>query len=113
MDVHRYTPVNFQGVIELTTIQSMYKYRQPGMQMGMDILNTGREFYSPDYTIESPVNADNRRTLYWNPRLTITQGLPALITFYTSDVKGIYYGKIEGMDAEGHPVEYEFTIDVE
>ncbi len=113
MDVHRYTPVNFQGVIELTTIQSMYKYRQPGMQMGMDILNTSREFYSPDYAIETAVNTDNRRTLYWNPHMTITQGLPALITFYTSDVKGIYYGKIEGMDAEGQPVQDEFTIVVE
>jgi hypothetical protein len=113
MDVHRYTPVNFQGVIELTTIQSMYKYRQPGMQMGMDILNTSREFYSPDYAIETAVNTDNRKTLYWNPQLTITQGLPALITFYTSDVKGIYYGKIEGMDAEGLPVQDEFTIVVE
>lgn len=113
MDVHRYTPVGFQGVIELTTIQGMYKYRQPGMQMGMDILNTSREFYSPDYAIETAVNTDNRKTLYWNPRLTITQGLPALITFYTSDVKGIYYGKIEGMDAEGRPVQEEFTIVVE
>jgi hypothetical protein len=113
MDVHRYTPVNFQGVIELTTIQSMYKYRQPGMQMGADILNTSREFYSPDYSIETAVNSDNRKTLYWNPRVTITQGLPALITFYTSDVKGIYYGKIEGMDEEGHPVQDEFTIVVE
>jgi hypothetical protein len=113
MDVHRYTPVNFQGVIELTTIQSMYKYRQPGMQMGMDILNTSREFYSPDYAIETAVNTDNRKTLYWNPRITITQGLPALITFYTSDVKGVYYGKLEGMDAEGQPVQAEFTIVVE
>ncbi len=63
MDVHRYTPVNFQGVIEITTIQSMYKYRQPGMQLGMDILNTSREFYSPDYAIETAVNTDNRKTL--------------------------------------------------
>ncbi len=113
LDVHRYTPVNFQGVIELTTIQSMYKYRQPGMQMGMDILNAGREFYSPDYAIETAVNTDNRKTLYWNPRVTITKGQPALITFYTSDIKGIYYCKIEGIDADGNPVQDEFTIAVE
>jgi hypothetical protein len=113
MDVHRYTPINFQGVIEITTIQSMFKYRQPGVQMGMDILNTSREFYSPDYSVENPANTDNRKTLYWNPHVTVTQGLSALITFYTSDVKGEYYGKIEGMDAEGHPVEDEFTIIVE
>jgi hypothetical protein len=113
MDVHRYTPVNFQGVIEITTIQSMYKYRQPGLQLGMDILNTSREFYSPDYSIENPANTDNRKTLYWNPHVIITQGLSSLITFYTSDVKGIYYGKIEGMDAEGHPVQAEFNFTVE
>jgi hypothetical protein len=113
MDVHRYTAVNFQGVIEITTIQSMYKYRQPGVQIGMDILNTSREFYSPDYSVENPTNADNRKTLYWNPHVTITRGLSGIITFYTSDVKGIYYGKVEGMDAEGHPVQDEFTIIVE
>lgn len=113
IDIHRYTPVNFQGVIEITTIQSMFKYRQPGVQIGMDILNTSREFYSPDYSIENTANADNRKTLYWNPHVTITQGLSAIITFYTSDVKGQFYGKIEGMDAEGHPVQEEFTITVE
>ncbi len=113
MDVHRYTPVNFQGVIEITTIQSMFKYRQPGVQIGMDILNTSREFYSPDYSIENPANTDNRKTLYWNPHETIAQGMSAIITFYTSDVKGEYYGKIEGMDAEGRPVQDEFTIIVE
>jgi hypothetical protein len=113
VDVHRYTPVNFQGVIEITTIQSMFKYRQPGVQIGMDILNTTREFYSPDYSVENTANADNRKTLYWNPHVTITQGLSAIITFYTSDVKGEFYGKIEGMDAEGHPVQEEFTIIVE
>ncbi len=93
MDVHRYTPVNFQGVIEITTIQSMFKYRQPGMQMGMDILNTSREFNSPDYSIENPANTDNRKTLYWNPHVTITNGLSAIITFYTSDVKGNFLRK--------------------
>jgi hypothetical protein len=113
IDIHRYTPINFQGVIELTTIQGMYRYRQPSVQLGMDVLNTGREFHSPDYTIESPVSVDNRKTLYWNPSVSIRNGQPALITFYTSDLKGVYSGIIEGMDAEGRPLKAGFTIVVE
>jgi hypothetical protein len=112
-DVHRYTPINFQGVIEITTIQGMFRYRQPTVQLGMDILNTSREFYLPDYSLESPTNSDNRKTLYWNPQVTITQGHSALISFYTSDIRGIYYGVLEGMDAEGNPIRKEFTIVVE
>jgi hypothetical protein len=112
-DVYRYTTVNFQGVIELTTIQGMYRYRQPTVQLGMDILNTSREFYSPDYAIESLTNSDNRKTLFWKPQFTVTRGQTAMIAFYTSDIKGIYYGKIEGMDAEGHPIHSEFTFVVE
>ena len=113
LDVHRYSPLNFQGVIEITTIQGMYRYRQPTVQLGMDILNTNREFYSPDYSIESPPNTDNRKTLYWNPRITVTRGQSAMVTFYTSDIRGVFYGIIEGMDAKGFPVRSEFTIVVE
>jgi len=113
IDVHRYTPINFQGVMELTTIQGMYRYRQPAVQLGMDVLNTSREFHFPNYTLESPTSADNRKTLYWNPSLTIRNGQPALITFYTSDVKGVYTGIIEGMNAAGKPLKASFSIIVE
>jgi hypothetical protein len=112
-DIHRYTVVNLQGVIELTTIQGMYRYRQPTVQLGMDILNTSREFYSPDYSIESPTNSDNRKTLYWNPRVSVNRGQSAMISFYTSDIRGTFYGVVEGMDAEGNPVRDEFTFIVE
>jgi len=112
-DVHRYTPINFQGVIEITTIQGMYRYRQPGFQMGMDLMNNSREFYSPDYSIESQNSSDNRRTLYWNPQLSVYRGQPLLLTFFTSDIRGMFYGKIEGIDAEGQPVEASFSILVE
>jgi hypothetical protein len=113
VDVHRYTPLNFQGVIELTTIQGMYRYRQPTVQLGLDILNTLREFRSPDYSIENYTGTDSRKTLYWNPRLTVSKDHPALIMFYTSDIRGAYYGRIEGIDRSGKPVVCEFTILVE
>ncbi len=114
MDVHKYTPMNFNGVIEITTIQGMYKYRQAEVQTGQQgILNTEKAFYSPDYAVESSYTADNRKTLYWNPDLEILQDKRMLITFYSSDVKGLYYGHIAGLDPSGNPVEAEFTFRVE
>jgi hypothetical protein len=113
LDVHQYTPVNFRGVIEITTIQGMYRYRQPAIQLGTDILNTNRVFYSPDYSIENPSSVDNRKTLYWNPLIAVNSGQSALITFYTSDNKGIFLGRAEGIDKEGNPVSAEFTFVVE
>lgn len=113
VDVHRYTPLNFQGVIELTTIQGMYRYRQPTVQLGLDILNTLREFRSPDYAIENYTGTDSRKTLYWNPRISVSRDHPALIMFYTSDIRGEFYGRVEGIDRSGKPVVSEFTILVE
>jgi hypothetical protein len=113
LDVHKYTPLNFNGVIEITTIQGTGRYRQSHDQTGPALLNVDREFYSPDYAVENSYSVDNRRTLYWNPRIPLYQGNSMLVTFYTSDVKGTFYGHIAGMDREGNPVETEFTFRVE
>jgi hypothetical protein len=113
LDIHKYTPLNFNAVIEITTIQGMYRYRQPHMQIGPSILNAERVFYSPDYAVESSTSADNRKTLYWNPKITLNPGNSLLISFYTSDIKGVFYGHLVGIDKEGNPVENDFTFKVE
>ncbi len=113
LDVHKYTPISFQGVIEITTIQGIYKNRQPTIQLGMDILNTNRTFYSPDYSIESPTSGDNRKTLYWNPGFQLRSGEMRLLSFFTSDIKGTYYGIVEGVDKYGNPVKASFSFVVE
>jgi hypothetical protein len=113
VDVNQYTPVNFRGVIEITTIQGMYRYRQPAVQWGMDILNTNRKFFSPNYSKESTSSTDNRKTLYWNPQTIVNSGQPVLMNFYTSDTKGVFYGRAEGFDKEGNPIIADFTFTVE
>ena len=113
LDVHKYTPLNFNGVVEITTIQGMYRYRQPHMQIGSNTLNTGREFYSPDYSVESSTSGDSRKTLYWNPKISLYSEKVTLVTFYTSDIKGIFYGHLLGIDDTGNPIECEFTFKVE
>jgi hypothetical protein len=113
IDVHNYTAMNFNGVIEITTIQGMYRYRQPQMQISSNLLNTEREFYSPDYSIESITSGDNRRTLFWNPNIQLITEKSSLISFFTSDIKGVFYGHIMGIDDAGKPIEQEFTFKVE
>jgi hypothetical protein len=113
LDVHKYTTLNLNGVIEITTIQGMYRYRQPSFQFGLDISNADREFYSPDYAVETKIPVDNRKTLYWNPKLLLSPGMSIFVTFYTSDIKGIFYGQIVGVDNVGNPIESSFTFKVE
>lgn len=113
LDVHKYTPLNFSHVIEITTIQSMYRYRQQHFQIGPGGLNTERSFNSPDYAVEGSSSADNRRTLYWNPKIMLYEGNSMLVTFYTSDVKGTFYGHITGIDNKGNPMETDFQFRVE
>jgi len=113
VDVNQYTQVGFRGVIEITTIQGMFRYRQPAVQWGMDILNTNRKFFSPNYSKENTTATDNRKTLYWNPQTIVSSGQPVMINFYTSDTKGVFYGRAEGFDKEGNPVSADFTFTVE
>jgi len=113
LDIRKYTPLNFSSVIEITTIQGMSRYKDAHVQTGQGILNTDREFYSPDYAVESSYSADNRKTLYWNPHISLYQGNSVVLTFYTSDVKGTFYGHITGLDKDGNPVEKTFTFIVE
>ncbi len=113
VDVQKYTSLSFVSVIEISTIQGKYRYRQPTFQFGTDALYKEKEFYSPDYTLETTNSVDNRKTLYWNSDLTMNSGNPLLIKFYTSDVKGIYECQLIGVDATGKTIEgtYHFRVE--
>jgi hypothetical protein len=113
LDVQKYTSLNFVSVIEINTIQGRYRYRQPAIQFGTDALYKEKEFHSPNYTFETTNSVDNRKTLYWNSSLNMNPGNPLLITFYTSDIKGIYDCQLIGFDATGKIIEgtYQFRVE--
>jgi hypothetical protein len=100
-DIHRYTSVDFAAVIEITTIQGMYRYRQKPFQPLRDLTSSQNDFYSPDYSVETSTSPDNRKTLYWNPEIRLVPGVPVTISFFTSDIKGIYSVRAEGIDDSG------------
>lgn len=66
---------------------------------------TPREFYSPDYSIRSTEGInDLRTTLYWKPDIVLDSVGKSTVSFYTSDIKGTYVLKVEGITADGKPL---------
>lgn len=112
-DIHRYTSIDFAAVIEITTIQGMYRYRQRNFQPLRDLTGPRIDFNSPDYSVETITSPDNRKTLYWNPEIRLTPGSPVTLSFFTSDVRGIFTIRAEGMDAGGTPFTVSEKITVE
>lgn len=90
--------------------------REPGIiDFNYPGFYTAREFYSPDYSDSFVDNSkqDIRTTLYWNPKIVITENSKTEVSFYTSDSKSDYAIEIEGITDSGVPVYYHATFKVE
>jgi len=115
VDIHAYTGLNSQGIIEITTLTGKNNM-EAGRVKKDDLINVPEydvEFHSPDYEIETYVRKDLRTTIYWNHNLVISPGKETVISFYTSDIKGEYVGRVEGTRNDGIPVAAEFKYTVE
>jgi hypothetical protein len=70
------------------------------------------EFYSPDYSLISPVKGDidDRRTIFWNPTLqTDSTGL-ATVEFYRNSSSRPVIVSVEGLTSDGQPVAKKIMI---
>ncbi len=64
-----------------------------------------REFYSPDYSLYPELNkneADNRLTLYWNPKIKKSKKGDYQIEFHNNDNTKAFKLIIQGIDQEGN-----------
>lgn len=63
-----------------------------------------KEFYRPRYPAENelPPGTDLRSTIHWEPMVITNEDGQAIVSFYSSDRKGNYTVRIEGMDFEGN-----------
>jgi hypothetical protein len=57
-------------------------------------------------------NPDFRQLLYWKPSVDIFRDQPLTLDFFSSDTKGNYIIKIEGISSDGCPVSWEGYFDV-
>lgn len=72
-----------------------------------------REFYSPDYSVDSVMHAANdiRSTLYWNPWvITTPQNHTIRLPFYNNDSTKKMRVIIEGIDGSGRPARMEQLV---
>ncbi len=61
-----------------------------------------REFYSPTYEKETPMEADVRSTLYWNPYIITNKKTPRFrIEFYNNDISKKLLMVLEGINTDG------------
>ena len=73
-----------------------------------------REFYSPKYDPVQPVpNADNRKTIYWNPDVNTASNGKTSLEYFNADGKGTYRVVVEGIDADGNIGQQVFSYKVE
>ena len=74
-----------------------------------------RSFYAPDYSKvdRNTSRKDDRSTVYWNPKLTVTRFKDPEVTFYTSDEKGKLQIEIQGITESGIPIHTTAMLEVE
>ncbi|MGY3088105.1 TonB-dependent SusC/RagA subfamily outer membrane receptor [Hymenobacter sp. UYAg731] len=76
----------------------------------------GREFYVPRYDAPK-TNRDfpdtRRSTLYWNPTVRTDATGQAEVTFFTSDAKGTFQLRTEGLSQAGQPAQGQSSLRVE
>ncbi|RYF65596.1 MAG: hypothetical protein EOO39_24570 [Cytophagaceae bacterium] len=72
-------------------------------------------FRSPSYALATSLVSvtDDRSTLYWNPRITLTtQAVPLTFSFYTANQVGTYRIVVEGITDRGQPIHSESVLRV-
>ena len=72
--------------------------------------STNPDYSSPEKKIKR--DPDFRQLLYWNPSIDIPGNQNIQAEFYTSDSKGTYIIKVEGIASNGDPMSCETYFDV-
>lgn len=106
----------FEGVIALNTFKGDYKSVYPNdhrknLTLSKPIVNKAyfKKVYKDDHQLDRI--PDYRRQLLWIPNFELFKNKDT-ISFYTSDVKGVFEICLEGFNTEGIPVSLKKLISV-
>lgn len=108
---------NYQGIIYLETFNNDFNVDVDKNKVHYFDLFTpvkNKKYFSPNYTDKKSYDRipDYRKQLLWQPNFTLESKENAL-TFFTSDVKGVYEISIEGFQKDGTPISIKDIIYVE
>jgi uncharacterized GH25 family protein len=102
-DIQRYTALNSVGVIEISTIHGQQDNNLSQIQeYQQDFLMIDHRFSMPDYPGGENPQSDNRITLFWKPDISIEKYGTGKVTFYTSDITGVFKCLLQGTDQQGN-----------
>ncbi len=111
---------SFEGVVNFRTYKGNldgYELDSNATVVDYDGLLEKRTFYSPQYLSteqRQSSSADFRNLLYWSGDLKTNAAEGKVrVEFYTSDQKGIFIGKVQGLAADGSLLSNSFEINVE
>jgi hypothetical protein len=108
----------FNGILSIFTSPNVIKnlfFDKHSLHLPPVSLINHSYYTSPDYSSpEKKINRDPdfRQLLYWNPSLDIQHNQNIHAEFYTSDSKGTYIIKVEGIASDGNPICCEAYFDV-
>ena len=71
-----------------------------------------REFYSPKYDVKPDSRPDLRTTVFWEPQMVSDAAGKAKISYFNTDVSGVYRIVIEGIDVNGSLARKVLTYEV-
>ncbi len=71
-----------------------------------------REFYSPKYDVKPDSRPDLRTTVFWEPQMVSDANGKAKISYFNTDVPGIYRMVVEGIDVNGNLARKVLTYEV-
>ncbi len=110
-----------QGIIAIYTKRgsgnnTRINDKKPGsINFELEGFYSAREFYAPDYSLvdRNRGRADNRTTLYWNPKIISRGYQNPTVSFYTSDDKGKFQIEVEGITDTGIPIRTTAILNVD
>ncbi|MDR1780150.1 MAG: hypothetical protein LBR50_05395 [Tannerella sp.] len=109
---------SFEGIASFQTYRLNYQGFDPGTQtqiINYDGPQLPRRFYVPRYDSEAAHRSrlpDGRHTLLWQPDVA-TDNATAIVPFSTSDLRGRFVVKVEGLTSAGEAISGQCFITVE
>lgn len=100
-------PAILNGIVSYSTYNGDFAGLEPipgSLDINYEMLQQKRVFHHPTYATQGEVLSrlpDRRYLLYWDPQICTATNGRAEISFYTSDIKGLFDIRIEGLTADG------------
>lgn len=113
-----FRPLTEDGVLSFTSYKgdlAGYEIDPHALVLDYEGMQLKRDFFSPVY--DSPEQIANhlpdfRNVLYWQPNVITDINGKATVSFYTSDLTGVYTGVLQGMTANGTAGGGTFSLEV-